>query len=185
MMKTWIGSGVLLVAVVTPACGDGRRLRAPESIDGVPCERWAWQAEGGRLEGCFLAESADVRGRQLPAGTRIGLDEQGRLDCVFLPEDTEIDGHVCRGHGHDFQTCFHPNGKLRYCNLAAPETIDGVPCQRSGFFIEVFVDRAGVEFHDDGTLRGCLLAGPLELDGQRIERGNRVELDGNRAIVTR
>lgn len=174
---------LLSIAVTLPGlAGESRRLREPETIDGVPCRTKAWFHDSGRLASCTLDAEATLEGRTLPAGTRVGLDERGRPGCVFLPGPTEIDGHVCRGKGHGFQTCFHPNGALRFCNLEQPEWIQGVPCQRSTFFIEIFVGRAGVTFHEDGRLRGCLLAGPFERDGRRLERGTRVEFDAEGAL---
>jgi len=176
-MTRFLTMFVLLAVAGTTACaGGGRRLARPETIDGVPCAERAWISADGRLESCTLAEATDFPGVRLPAGTRVGFAAPGRLDCVFLPGPTAIEGHVCRGRGHGFQTCFHPSGRLRFFNLERPETIDGVPCQRSSFWTEVLVGRAGVELHADGSLAGCLLAAPLERDGVRLDRGSRVAL---------
>jgi hypothetical protein len=177
---------VLVLASFAPAFSASattkRSLDAPETIQGVRCARTAWLTADGRLDGCFLAEEQTVDGRSLPAGTRIGLDAEGHLDTAFLPGTTEIDGHMCRGGGHDFMTRFHPGGALRLCWLANDEEIQGVPCGRSTIPGEIWRglfggEKAGVSFHPDGKLASCRSSRGFTLAGRSYEKGTRVELD--------
>jgi hypothetical protein len=160
-----------------------RKLSEPETIDGVRCRDVAWIRDDGTLSGCFLDGEQAVDGRGLPAGTRIALDADGRLDWAFLPETTEVAGHRCRGGGHAFMTGFHPGGGLRLCWLAEDEEIDGVPCSKSTEVGEMWRGvfsrnrHGGVYFHANGRLESCRLSRELTLEDRVYEGGSRIELD--------
>ena len=54
--------------------------------------------EDGRLRECHLdAAGAVLSGRPLPKGTEVVFDGNGRMRNCLLPEDTLIEGHLCRG----------------------------------------------------------------------------------------
>lgn len=174
----------LFLAGAGPASASERRkLRQPAEFDGVLCTRYAWVNEDGSLDSCFLAEDTVLNGQELPAGTKVDFDEDGNPGCVFLPGDTEIEGHLLRGHGHDYQTCFHPNGRLRFGSLADREEIQGIPCQRATFFTWIFSGDASVRFHENGALKNCLVAEEFEYRGETFKRRKRIELDPDGWVV--
>ena len=125
----------------------------------------------------LLELSETIQGHRLPPGTRVRLDIAGNLDVCFLGRDTELEGHLCRGQGHDYMTGFHPNGRLRLCWLKKPERIQDIPCRRATFFNDVFGPGVGVEFHPDGSLAGCKLDSDVTMEGRVFEAGERIEFD--------
>ena len=145
-------------------------------LDGIPCAAGvAWTVDG-KLEQCTLSTGATVAGAVLPAGSTVHLEPDGALRFVFLPADTEVQGHLCRGHGHDWMTTFHTDGHLKLCWLARPETIDGVPCGQATIWAELFGGGAGTTFHPDGSLASCKLAADATVGGRAYEKGDRVDL---------
>ena len=60
----------------------------------------------------------------------------------FLQKNTEIQGHLCRGDGHDFMTSFYSNGQLRYCELSENITIEG----------KLYRGKNAVRYKPDGTI---------------------------------
>jgi hypothetical protein len=161
------------------------RLKVPRDIDGVPCAVRAFYRADGRLESCTLSrDHVFPNGLTLPEGTRVGLDEAGLPATAFLPRVTAFDGHRCFGDGtHNPMTNFHPNGRLRFCNLAEPETIQGLPCAKSTFWTWMRHGNAGVYFHDNGGLRECLLAGDVTFEGRALRKGAHVVLDADGQVV--
>ena len=127
----------------------------------------------GRLENCLLARDAVVVGNRFPSGSWLFFDPPGVLRCVFLAHDYEVQGYVLRGKGHDYQTCFHPNGRLSFGNLKEPTVIQGIPCEKGTFMTWLFKGKACVKFHDNGRLKGCLLSEDVNLfkEGQWIDVG--------------
>ena len=185
-------TAVLAVFAATPArspSADGgphkQLLKTPRDIDGVPCSVRAFFRAGGSLEGCTLARDHEFpNGLRLAAGTQVTLDADGWPATAFLPANTLLDGHTCIGDGtHNPMTNFHPNGKLRFCNLAEPQTIQGVPCQRSAFWLWITQGGAGTYFHDNGALRECLLADDVTIDGRVFRKREHIALDGEGAPV--
>ena len=168
---------VPLVAGSAAARNRSERIEGTRIIEGIPCTDLAWWTEDGRLDSCYLAQDTRIGRVDLPKGTSVGLDEKGRPSCVFLPGDSEVQGLLLRGHGHDYQTCFHPNGKLRFGNLRRDTEIQGISCRRATFLIYVFIGNAGVTFHESGSLKGCLMAEDATVDGKTFRKGDRIELD--------
>ncbi len=161
------------------ARGRSERLDTPREIQGLPCKTRAFFDATGRLTSCTLSrQTTFANGLQLPAGTHVGVDAQQRPDTAFLPANTVLDGHLCVGTGtHDPMTNFHPNGRLRFCNLAEPETIQGIPCQKSSFWIWVTQGGAGTYFHDNGALHRCLLAADVTVEGRTFRKKQHITLD--------
>jgi len=161
------------------------RLAGEREIDGVACVTRAWFRADGRLESCTLARATTfANGLSLPAGARVGFDEAMSPEVVFLPADTEFDGHLCAGTGSDAaMTKFHPNGRLKFCNLARVETIDGVSCQRSSFWAWVTQGGSGTYFHDNGALQECLLAVDATVDGRVVKAKQHVRFDRDRRVL--
>ena len=93
-------------------------LDTPTEIDGIPCKKEALLFPDGKLEGCLLARDTTVSGHLLPEGSWPYFDPPGVLKCVFLNSDFEIQEYLLRGEGHNYQTCFHPNGRLKGCRMS-------------------------------------------------------------------
>ena len=127
----------------------------------------------------LLASPETIQGHALPEGTRVSVDVEGNLDICFLGRDTDLEGHLCRGKGHNYMTGFHPNGRLRLCWLRNPETIQGVPCRRATFINDVFGPSVGVAFHPDSSLAGCKLDRDATIEGRAFKSGERVEFDNH------
>jgi hypothetical protein len=183
-------ASTLVLVVMAAAPGTGKaaaaatqsrseKLDAPHDIEGVPCAKRVSYDAGGRLKTCTLARDwTFVNGLQLPKGSQVSVDAQLRPETVFLPSNTVLDGHLCAGDGsHDAMTNFHPNGRLRFCNLAEPQTIQGIPCQKSTFWIWVTQGGAGTYFHDNGMLKQCLLADDVTIEGRTFKKKQHIALD--------
>ncbi len=177
--RTWLIPVALLVATCCQPllARESRALRRPELIDGVPCIRHVSFHTDGSIRSCFLARDVEVRGQPLPARTKVTFTRGGALDCVYLPRDGEIQGYRLRGRGHGYQTCFHPDGTLSFGNLVDATEIEGVPCERSTFWIWTLRGNAGIRFHENGRLAGCLASRDFALRGRRFRRNDRVEFD--------
>jgi hypothetical protein len=151
---------------------DGRLKRAylveETVIEGMPCRRWVWWYEDGRLDNVELATELEVQEHRFPEGTRVFFDREGRLAHAWLSRDTVIDGRTCRGRGK-IDTAFHANGHVRA--FFPPDTIeiDGVACVASVFH--------PVYLHPDGHLHQCKLARDVTLDGRTFEKGETLRLD--------
>lgn len=160
-------------------------LKAPREIDGVPCAVRAFYDAGGRLQTCTLSrDHAFPNGLTLPAGTQVTVDAAGSPTTAFLPAITTLDGHRCFGDGtHTPMTNFHPNGRLRFCNLADGETIQGLPCAKSTFWTWMRRGSAGVYFHDNGGLRECLLAADVTYAGRALSKWEHVVLAADGQVV--
>ncbi len=143
----------------------------PASAGSEPPDRWR-----------YLERPETIQGHALPAGTRVALDGAGNLDICFLGRDTELEGHLCRGQGHNYMTGFHPGGRLRLCWLRNPETIGGVPCRRATFLNDAFGPSVGVAFHPDGSLAGCKLDRDFTVQGRELKSGVRIEFDRNGSL---
>ena len=120
-----------------------------------------------------------VAGQPLPEGTTLCFTESGELDWCFLPEDTEIQEHLCRGEGHGFMTCFYPDGRLRLIWLARDEIIDGVPCARFRHF-----SNNSVSFHENGKLKSCQLSEDYAIGEKTFKKGEVIRFDKNGSLVT-
>jgi hypothetical protein len=149
-------------------------LSQPVEIDGVRYRDYVFADEKGRVRYSRLADEAVIEGARLPARTWVARGTDGAIEFVFLPGTTTVDGHACRGGGHDYMTRFHPNGRLRTCWLDEDEVIDGVPCRDSGFFL---FGGVSTEFQTDGRLAECTLRGAWTHDGVTFGKGTRLRFD--------
>ena len=131
----------------------------------------------GKLKSCTLARDDTLSGQPLQAGTVVHLTEDGKLDWCFLQQDTEIQGHMCRGETHGFMTGFHPNGQLRTAWLARDEVIQGIPCAKSRFLSSIFGGGDATRFHVNGQLSFCTLSDDITIEGHVFKKGDTVRLD--------
>lgn len=108
----------------------------------------------------------------IPAGTWVRQDASGTVTVCAFPQDTVVQGHVCRGTGgpKGVQTIFYPDGALRQFFPVETVEIDGVPCAPS-------LLRGMVELHPDGRLKSCLLARDHRIAGVKHRKGTRLNLN--------
>ena len=150
-------------------------------VQGVPCTGVIEYYKDGMLEFGHLAQEATLSGQLLPAGTGVHFTPEGVFDWCFLQQDTRIQGHLCRGSGHNFMTCFHPSGQLRLVWLAENEVIDGIPCAKFRFLSAIFHGGDGTYFHDNGRLQRANLSRTFEIQGHSFRKDAivRFDPDGN------
>ncbi|RKX26212.1 MAG: hypothetical protein DRP45_04100 [Candidatus Zixiibacteriota bacterium] len=139
----------------------------------------------GKLQSCTLARLDTLSGQPLPAGTVVHLTRDGALDWCFLQQDTEIQGHLCRGESHGFMTGFHPNGQLKTAWLARDEVIQGIPCAKFRFMSSLFGGGDATRFYDNGQLSFCTLSEDATIEGQKFEKGDPVRFDENGTLIVK
>jgi hypothetical protein len=152
-------------------------------IQGISCTGSVEYYQGGRLKSCTLGREDTISGQPLPPGTVVNLTPEGYLDWCFLQENTVIQGHLCRGSGHDFMTGFHPNGKLKTAWLAQDEVIQGIPCAKYSFMSGVFGGGERTLFDESGRLRYCRLSEATTIEGQELKKGDEVRFDKDGKLV--
>ena len=106
-------------------------LSKPVVLDGVPCstDQNVFFHENGQLMNAELGAAHEFAGAVLPAGTRVTMNETGRLVEYSheLSADQLIDGIPC---GSPFWVWRYPSGRLSKAVLSAPVKIDGQDYQR-------------------------------------------------------
>ncbi len=163
----------------TETWSDGTRatyckLARPVEVDGVRYGGFLWVDDRGRVRHGRLDAPAVIENAALPALSAVSRTGEGAIEHVFLPGTTMVEGHACRGGGHDYMTRFHPNGRLRTCWMDEDQEIDGVPCRDSGFFL---LGGVSTEFHGNGRLAECTLSRAWTRDGATYRKGTRVRFD--------
>jgi len=154
------------------------RVVRHQMVENIPCKKFEI-GNNNKLKWCELSREAVIQGHHFPAKTKIDFDDDGNLDCCFLGQDSELEGHLYRGKGQGYQTCFHPNGNLRFGNLVKSEVIQGINCEKSNFWIWTFKGNSGINFYENGKLKSCLLASDLNIQDHLFRKGNRIFLDHN------
>lgn len=157
----------------------GQTLTEPVDIQGVSCQGHVEYYSNGRLKTCTLAREDTLSGQPLAEGTVVTFTADGVLDWCFLQKDTEIQGHLCKGQGHGWMTCFYPNGKLKLAWLGRDQVIQGIPCAEYSFWADAFGGGAGTYFHENGNLKRCRLANDVTVDGHLLKRGDQAAFDEN------
>ena len=113
-------------------------------------------------------------GRELPAGTRVALEEDGSVRFVFLPADATLDGVPVNGGGK-VMTGFHADGALRYAFLSHDTELDGIPCEASLFH--------SAHLHPNGRLARARLSRDFEYAGSSFTKGDEIRLDEEGQVV--
>lgn len=152
----------------------GELVEASELQD-LPCRGWVHFHSDGSLRSVELARDATLQGRDIPAGTRVFFDEQGRLDFCWLARTTSFDGVPCRGGWGKTTTAFHPNGALEAAYPPEDIEIQGIPCEASSF--------VPVYFHANGRIASCKLSRSLVLEGKVIPAGATIRLDAEGRVL--
>lgn len=107
----------------------------------------------------------------IPAGSWVMQDAAGIITVCAFPQDTEVQGQLCRGTGgpKGVQTTFYPDGALKQFFPTKPTTIDGVPCGTG-------LSRGMIELHENGRLKSCLLGEAWVHAGRKLRKGTRITL---------
>jgi hypothetical protein len=152
-------------------------------IQGISCVGPVEYYQNGNLTSCTLGREDTLSGQPLAPGTVVHFTPEGYMDWCFLQQDTEIQGHLCRGEGHGFMTGFHPNGQLRTAWLAQDEIIQGVPCAKYRFMSILFGGGDGTYFDDKGQLRSCTLSKNMTIEGHNLKKGDKVRFDSDGKLL--
>ena len=151
----------------------------PTDVQGVSC-RYVVYYDDGKMKSCVLARVDPLSGQSVPEGTIVFFSLEGVMESCFLQQDTEIQGHLCKGHSDNWQTSFYPSGKLKIAWLAKDQIIQGVPCLAAS----IWNGRgAGTYFHENGNLASCKLARDTTIEGQNFGRGDKVHFDKDGKLV--
>ena len=165
---------VLLFAILLCGLGcSGRAGKQPQGyrktlaqateIQGYPCAKgYTWFYQGGQLQHCAVTREMPFGEAMIPAGSWIILTEDGKPEIAQMSHDAPVRGLQCRGGGllgsaEGPMVAFYPSGKLKQCFLAADQTVQAVPCMKSG---GIFGDRSviGPMFYENGKLKSCTLS---------------------------
>jgi hypothetical protein len=151
---------------------DGTLERAllvePAELDGYPCKGWVMRHDNGRLQSFHLSADLTLQGHLLPADTRVFFDRDGKLAHAWLPRETTLAGHACRG-SMKIDTAFHPDGSIAAFFPPDDVRIDGILCEASVFH--------PVYLHPNGRLRQAKLAEAVRVGERVFERGATITLD--------
>jgi len=193
-----LGAGAAVVFTLAMIFGGrnepitSRMTAAPDGkvveIQDISCVGSVEYYQNGKLTSCTLGREDTLSGQPLPAGTVVHLTSDGYLDWCFLKQNTEIQGHLCRGEKDGFMTGFHPNGQLKTAWLAQDEIIQGIPCAKFQFLSALLNWVAGYKdgstvFYENGLLRYCELSENFTIEGQRFKRGDAVRFDRDGKLV--
>ncbi len=164
-----------------------RAAAAPDGevveIQGLSCAGSVEYYQNGEVTSCTLGREDTLSGQPLPAGTVVHLTPEGYLDWCFLQQNTEIQGHLCRGQGHGFMTGFYPNGQLKTAWLAQDEIIQGIPCAKFRFMSFLFGGGDKTVFDENGRLRFCTLSENFTIEGHKLRKGDEVRFDKEGQLV--
>jgi hypothetical protein len=159
-----------------------RTFKTPTNLNGVTVVgRVSFYATNNVVEFARLARDQVAWGRTpLPAGTGVKFRPDGRPTWCFLAKDYEIRGHLLNGGGHEWMTCFYPNGELESGGLVHVEVIDGIPCEAAAKGI--WGKHPRTHFYADGKLKSAQVAVTFRHRGQIIAKGKHIELEPDGSI---
>jgi hypothetical protein len=178
-----IGAAVLLVSFIFLSTNTekempgklnsaGQATSGPVEVQGVSCLGYIEYYPNGKLKSCTLACEDTLSGQPLAEGTVVSFTDAGALDWCFLQKNIEIQGHLCKGEGHGFMTCFHPNGKLRLAWLGREEVIEGIPVAEYNWWADAFGKGSGTYFWENGKLRRCRIGKDIIIEGHAFLEGD-------------
>lgn len=161
----------------------GQALSGPVDVQSVTCEGHISYYPNGNLRSCTLGAIDTLSGQALPKGTVVAFTSDGVFDFAFLQQPTEIQGVLCKGEGHGFQTLFYPNGKLKIAWPAKEQTIQNIPVAEYSWMADVFGDGSNLTFWENGQLKRARLSAPITRDGKSFAKGDYIELDSSGAVI--
>ncbi|MFA6260304.1 MAG: hypothetical protein WC760_02465 [Bacteroidia bacterium] len=155
-----------------------------QKVQGIECTGQVKYYANGNLEVCSLAKAQIVSQLELPDQTVVCFNPDQTLRFFFLEKPTLLNGHLCKGHGHDWMQCIYPNGQPKLLWLEEDEIIQGIPCSAASFWSDVTGGSAGVHFYENGKLAQCKLSTDFTYEGKTFEKGQHLMLDKNGKQVT-
>lgn len=161
-----------------------KNYATPTNINGIiTCGTVAYWSSNNAVQFVRLATNQVLWGHELPAGTGISFKPDGTPFWCFLAKNTELEGHVLIGAGHNWMTGFYPGGQLRCGGLVNVELIDGIPCAQAYPGMTLFRSNPTTWFHENGHLKSAEAAITFRhRDGQIIEKGKRITLKPDGSI---
>jgi hypothetical protein len=151
------------------------KLENPIIIQNIPCKRWVWFHENGRLAQFQLSEQMEIHGIMVPCGSTVFLREDGSLEHCWFSKDIVIQGYPCNGGFMKVDTAFYKNGIISCCFLTEPTEIQGVPCQASVF--------KPVQFYETGKLKNCSLSKEYVSGDKTYKKGQKITFNGNGEVL--
>jgi hypothetical protein len=148
------------------------RIAADTVVHDRPCQRgWLHLHPNGVPSAFTAAREITLARVTIPVGTWVRQNPDGVVTICAFPQDTEVQGHWCRGSGGSkgVQVAFYPDGALKQFFPPRPTTIDGVPCATG-------LVHGSIELHGNGRLKSCRLADDLVRDGRKLRKGTRIQL---------
>ena len=143
------------------------------TVNGNHCRKgWIRFYKDWSLKSFVTVKDIILSGNHIPSGTWIEFDREGSMKLCAFPENTKIQGYLCkgtRGSPMGFHTSFHNNGALHYFFPIGKIRIDGIPC-KGGFF-------HNVSLYPDGRLKTCTLSENTEIKGVLYKKGTALEFD--------
>jgi hypothetical protein len=140
-------------------------------IQNIPCKAGWVHFKGKKIMTFFqLSKNFKLNNFEFKRGTWIFDIKEDYLVCI-LPEDTEIQGYLCRGGGGSkgIHTSIYDNGKLRGFFTAGTVIVDGIKC-KGGLF-------SPIHLHRDGSLMRCDLAEDTIIGDTQFSSGTVVSFD--------
>jgi len=145
-------------------------------IKGYHCAAdWVHFTKAWELTLFKLEEKTEINSFEFPKDAWIRPDKD-RIVCSF-PNDTTIQGFVCRGSGGSkgTQTSFYPNGKLESFFTKESIKIGEISC-KGGIFNNIIL-------YDNGFLKECTLSDDQTIKGISYKKGTRINFDLNGNII--
>ena len=156
------------------------QLQSPAQIDGFPCAAgWVHFAESGKLQAFYLGETDTIGGNEIPKGTWVRLYPDLTLRFCSFPENTNIQGYLCRGGfggSEGVTTGFYPSGRLQSFFPPKDIEIQGIPCRATPF--------GPVFLYENGNLKQLTLARDIVIEGRSFDEGQTVVLDERGEVQT-
>jgi hypothetical protein len=191
----------------------GIKDNTEQIVQGIPCKGEVKYFENNKINTCFIAKDYTIEDYLLPAGSSLTFNSDGTIsDCrisketkffgqilpaktvvffnhwgeklsFWLPENTNIQGHLVRASNNGPGEPLYQNGNLKEIWLVNDEIIDGVPCSTSGniflygWHIISFGTNRRVRFYDNGHLQRAMLSKDIVIQGHSYKMGEFIFLD--------
>ena len=149
-------------------------LSEPAVIEDFPCAAdWVHFTKDWKLSLFRLDQPAVINNFDYGKDCWIRFKETGHTVICSFPEDTEVQGLMCRGGGgvSGIQTTFYKSGRLESFYPTDVILIGDVLCKGSIFH--------NIVLHEDGTLKTCTLARDQKINDKMYEKGTRIVIDKN------
>ena len=192
------GCSVLLSCLVILSSASAAAAQEPASvqrvmfsrdvvISGVYCAASGRIKAGlypsGRLQSCSLRTAQVVGVHSLPAGAWVYLTESGTIRRAWLPNDSPIQGVLCKGSGHGgWSVDFLPSGALKSCFPGTDLDFEGIPCRGASFVAEL-LGVTQVVLHENGRLAECSARRDISSEGITIKKRHRIKLDEQGYVI--